>query len=263
MDRRRWTAHAVAAIAMVAATVMAVEGGVVLGVNAAGAQSVQIVGAGTAGCASAYCFNPSQALSNRADTVTFTNASSGTHTVTRCTAGACSGQGSGTGADTLDSGGSIGPNGTYGHTFSSGGTYFYYCSIHGYGVMHGEVTVQPLPTPAPQPPPPTPTSRPAPTHVMTAATPRPTPSRAASAAATGTATPQTTSSSAATASPAVALTLPSSTTTPSAVPAPAPAVTAVDRGGRQSVLVPVVLAVLLLLGLAAGGLVRRRRRSQQ
>ncbi len=62
---------------MLAAAVMAVDGGVVLGVDAAGAQSVHIVGAGTAGCASAYCFSPSQASSNRGDTVTFTNAPSG------------------------------------------------------------------------------------------------------------------------------------------------------------------------------------------
>jgi plastocyanin len=115
----------------------------------AASQTVLIVASGTTGCASAFCFQPAQLSVTAGDSVTWTNATTVAHTVTRCTAASCSGQDGGTGGDTLDSGGNLsgsGPyagGGTYTHSFSanSAGTYFYYCAIHGYSVMHGEVDV--------------------------------------------------------------------------------------------------------------------------
>ncbi|HKR98953.1 MAG TPA: plastocyanin/azurin family copper-binding protein, partial [Candidatus Dormibacteraeota bacterium] len=101
-------------------------------------QTVQIVAINGTTCTSAFCFVPSSVSVNSGDTVTWNNSSPDMHTVARCDATNCSGQGPGTGADTLSSGGAIAAlNGTYAHTFSGAGTYFYYCTIHGYSVMHG------------------------------------------------------------------------------------------------------------------------------
>jgi len=106
----------------------------------AAAETVQIVAAGP-NCTAVFCYVPAVQQSAQGDTVTWSNSSPDIHTVTRCTAAACSGQDGGTGADTLDSGGNIAAGGTYGHRFTGSGTYFYYCAIHGYSVMHGEVVV--------------------------------------------------------------------------------------------------------------------------
>lgn len=114
--------------------------------GAAANSTVQIVATGTS-CTSAFCFVPSSLNGNSGDTVTWSNTTTAPHTVTRCDPSNCSGQGPGTGADTLDSGGSIAASGgTFQHTFHGAGTYFYYCAIHGYSVMHGEVTIASAPS---------------------------------------------------------------------------------------------------------------------
>jgi LPXTG-motif cell wall-anchored protein len=76
-------------------------------------------------------------------TITWTNTSGVQHTVTRCTTAICGGTGPGTGTDASFTNGTIGAamNATFSHTFHGAGTYNYYCSIHGFAVMHGVVTV--------------------------------------------------------------------------------------------------------------------------
>jgi plastocyanin len=108
---------------------------------------VQIVNSGGT-CTSSFCFQPPVQTAAAGDTVTWTNGTFAPHTVTRCDTTSCSGQGPGTGADTLGSPPpNIAPNGgTYAHTFSGAGTYFYFCAIHGYATMHGEVNVAAAPT---------------------------------------------------------------------------------------------------------------------
>ena len=119
-------------------------GAVALGLGSfsasAAAETVQIVAAG-ANCTAVFCYVPAVEQAAQGDTVTWSNSSPDIHTVTRCTAAACSGQDGGTGADQLDSGGNIASGGVFAHRFNSPGTYYYYCAIHGYSVMHGEVVV--------------------------------------------------------------------------------------------------------------------------
>ena len=132
----RWPVRAV----LVVAAGAALAAGVV-GARAAG-ETVQIVAAGPSCTGSTFCYVPATQNAVSGDTVTWANSSPDFHTVTRCSAAACSGQGPGTGADALDSGGNITPvTGTYAHAFSASGTYYYYCTIHGYAAMHGEVIV--------------------------------------------------------------------------------------------------------------------------
>jgi plastocyanin len=114
-------------------------------------QSVQIVATG-AGCTSAFCFVPSTVNATQGDAVTWTNTTTAPHTVTRCDTTNCAGQDGGTGSDTFGSPGNIAPGGgTYQHTFVGAGTYFYYCAVHGYAVMHGEVVAATAP-PTPEAP---------------------------------------------------------------------------------------------------------------
>jgi plastocyanin len=110
------------------------------------AQADTAVSISNSGCAggSAFCFVPSDATVSNGTTVTWTNQSGAPHTVTRCTPSACNGTDGGTGTDAGFTTGSIGANNgaTFSHAFNGGGTYNYYCQIHGFAVMHGTVTVQ-------------------------------------------------------------------------------------------------------------------------
>jgi hypothetical protein len=77
------------------------------------------------------------------DRVTWVNKSGAAHTVTRCTPAACNGASGGTGTDTSFTSGDVGAasGASFTHTFSQPGTYVYYCTIHGYALMHGTITV--------------------------------------------------------------------------------------------------------------------------
>jgi hypothetical protein len=63
--------------------------------------------------------------------------------VTRCTPAACNGASGGTGNDPQFSSMTLAlpPNGSASFTFTQPGTYVYYCTIHGYALMHGTITV--------------------------------------------------------------------------------------------------------------------------
>jgi plastocyanin len=107
-------------------------------------------------CARAgFCYAPAAVRVGIDSTVTWFNNTDGPHTVTRCTRAACAGEGPGTGPDGLDDSGQLANGGSWFFTFRSPGTYLYYCTVDGYRVMHGSVTVAdtgPRATPTPAQP---------------------------------------------------------------------------------------------------------------
>jgi len=109
--------------------------------------SVTIAGTGCPG-GSLFCFSPANVTIHDGDTVVWTNQTAAPHTVTRCTAAACAGTGRGTGNDASFTSGNIaaGNGNTFSHTFHGPGSYVYYCTIHGFALMHGTVTVMASPT---------------------------------------------------------------------------------------------------------------------
>jgi plastocyanin len=113
---------------------------------AAGAtSSISIVDTGGS-CTTTFCYEPTQLTVAPGTTVTWTDHSVASHTVTRCDSSVCTGMGPGTGSDPAFDSGSIAPGGSYSHTFTGVGTYNYYCAIHGFAAMHGTVTVSASPT---------------------------------------------------------------------------------------------------------------------
>jgi plastocyanin len=134
MNRRATTAFLVLALSpLMAATATANPAA------AATAPKVSIVSQSST-CSSFYCFKPATLHAARGATVTWTNRSPALHTVARCTKAAC-GVSGGTGKDPWSPSGTIGTNKTYKHTFHKVGSYVYYCTIHGYAIMHGKVIV--------------------------------------------------------------------------------------------------------------------------
>jgi plastocyanin len=76
---------------------------------------------------SAFCYSPATVTVKVGTTVKWTNASVGTHTVTGVNGGPSSkafitGQ-------------------SYSYTFRQAGSFTYYCTLHGFAVMHGTVDV--------------------------------------------------------------------------------------------------------------------------
>lgn len=138
----------------------------------------------SSGCAggSSFCFVPSAVSTASGTTVTWTNQTTASHTVTRCTPVACMGVDGGTGTDSTFTSMNLdpGPGTTAVHTFSGAGTYNYYCQIHGYAVMHGTVTVTAATTTTAGPT----TAPPSTAPPTTAAAPPPTTAPAAPAPAT-------------------------------------------------------------------------------
>jgi plastocyanin len=102
--------------------------------------SVKIVPSTACTPTSMYCFKKAAKTVASGTKVIWKNTTIAPHTVTRCTAIACSGDTGGTGTDT-GLGGAVAPKYTF--VFHGAGTYTYYCSVHGYAVMHGTITVTP------------------------------------------------------------------------------------------------------------------------
>jgi plastocyanin len=108
-----------------------------------------------------YSFNPCTFNAAVGAPVVWASNSSTYHSITRCTPSACGGQ-QDTGADnwsgqdncnSATGKGCVAPGATYNNTFTSPGTYLYYCTVHGYSAMHGEIVVfAPSPTPTPAAP---------------------------------------------------------------------------------------------------------------
>jgi plastocyanin len=99
---------------------------------------------GPSSTCSIYCFTPANPTIRQGDTVTFKNVSATTHTAQTCTTGACNGVGPGTGTDPAFNSSFIGPTGKFVVQFHGVGSYNYYCMVHGYGIMHGTITVKPM-----------------------------------------------------------------------------------------------------------------------
>jgi mucin-6/19 len=89
-----------------------------------------------------FCFMPNTFGAPTGTTVTFANMTSATHDVDRCDLTKCPVDG-GNGLDAFGGSPDLRPNDQYTFTFSGGsaGTYNYFCSIHGYAVMHGTITI--------------------------------------------------------------------------------------------------------------------------
>lgn len=89
---------------------------------------------------SQFCYRPA-ALSVAAGTsVTVTNSSMAPHSLTRCTVSACGSGNTGNGSQSFDTG-TLSPGSSGQVTLTQPGTYVYYCTVHGYSVMHGTFTV--------------------------------------------------------------------------------------------------------------------------
>ena len=132
-----------------------------------------------------FCFVPAGLTVAVGQTVTWVNRTGAPHNVTRCTPAACNGASGGTGTDTTFTAGDIGAasGATFRHTFTAPGTYVYWCTIHGYALMHGTITVTAAaptttavpttiaaPVTSPLPPAPGPTTAPSPALANTGTT---------------------------------------------------------------------------------------------
>ena len=135
------------ALSLVLLAAGAVAGGIVsAGASAAAPAAkpkvvVSIVGSTNCKPVTEFCYKPAKLKVSAGTKVTFVNKTLTTHTITRCSAAACAGHSGGSGTDTGFGSGGVAANGKYSFVFNGKGTYVYYCQIHGYGIMHGQVTV--------------------------------------------------------------------------------------------------------------------------
>jgi plastocyanin len=238
-----------AVIGLVAAlATSAMTGFVVLAANPAGTSITITVGTCTGGGTS-FCFNPEAATAETGVPITWTDQSGVAHAVASCTFSACPAAPPSTGTNTFDV--LIAANGHGSFSFTSPGTYYYYCTIHGYAAMHGRITVTGAPTPPPTPSPtPPPTSRPTakPTHAPSMKPASSTPRLAPATEPSHSDAAAAPSSPTVPVSPAAAppTTINSSTPTP-----PVRAVTTVSTG--VSMAVPIAFVVIFLLIAAGAG----------
>jgi plastocyanin len=122
------------------AVAIMVAGGSLLAVTPVRADTqIAIAPGGCAGGGTTYCYQPESSAAIDGTAVTWVNASGVNHTVTSCTPEACGITSTGSDTFNLAVGGNNGDSNSF--TFASTGTYTYYCRIHGYGDMHGTVTV--------------------------------------------------------------------------------------------------------------------------
>lgn len=104
-------------------------------------KQVVSIGAGAA-CPTGmtFCYQPNKSTIGSGTKVVWKNRTSTLHTVTRCAGTNCPVSG-GTGTDSGLASPVISPGSKYAFVFRGKGTYVYFCSIHGYAVMHGKITV--------------------------------------------------------------------------------------------------------------------------
>jgi plastocyanin len=161
--KRSWRSRAAAGAAgvravsirsLAAGLAVMVAGLALLAVPALASTSITVSSGACSGGGTLFCFTPESASGTTGSAVTWTNQSGAAHTVTVCTSVACPGAPANTGSDSFDLSLSSGNGSSALNSFSSAGTYYYYCKIHGYTNMHGAVTVSAAATPPPatQPP---------------------------------------------------------------------------------------------------------------
>lgn len=105
-----------------------------------GAKITIMSGACTGG-GTEFCFNPELVTIAVGTAVVWTNQTGIGHTTSSCTSAACPGAPANTGANTWSKPVGAALGSTASVTFTSAGTYTYYCMIHGYVAMHGKITV--------------------------------------------------------------------------------------------------------------------------
>jgi plastocyanin len=129
-----------------------VAGVTLLAVPALASTAITVSSGACSGGGALFCFTPESAGGTTGSAVTWTNQSGAAHTITLCTSVACPGAPANTGSDSFDLSLSSTNGNSAQFTFSSAGTYHYYCKIHGYTNMHGAVAVSAATTPAPATP---------------------------------------------------------------------------------------------------------------
>jgi plastocyanin len=235
---------------------------------AAGGATVTITKTVCSGGGTKYCYSPEDPTISMGSSVEWINNDAVTHNVAQCpSASICPG------APNASSGWTCGTlsvkldGGTASCTFNTAGKYYYYCSLHGWSAMHGEITVTgtpPTPTPTAKPPTPTPTAKP----------PTPTPSQSSGSTPTpsssGTAPPTAVG---ATPTPVGATTAPGQTpsdgSTPTATSSTSPTGTAAPVVGTQPgsggsggsgfpIIIVIIAVVVIAAGAGAAVFIRRR-----
>jgi plastocyanin len=110
-------------------------------VGAATGASITIMPGACSGGGFEFCFKPESVTVAVGTAVVWTNQTGVAHTTSSCTAAACPGAPANTGSNTFSNPVAAANGSTASFTFTSAGTYTYYCMIHGYAAMHGKIIV--------------------------------------------------------------------------------------------------------------------------
>lgn len=103
--------------------------------------NITIVAGSCAGGGIEFCFKPESLSIAVGTTVVWKNQTGIGHTTSSCTSAACPGAPVNTGSNTWSIPIAAAAGSTASFTFTSAGTYTYYCMIHGYVAMHGKIIV--------------------------------------------------------------------------------------------------------------------------
>jgi plastocyanin len=241
-------------IAAVAASV--IFGIAVVGTANATSTIITITSGTCSGGGTSYCFSPEGPTVQIGAQVSFVDHSGVAHEVVPCTPSACPGSPPSTGTQHFDV--IVPANGQGSLTFTSAGTYYYYCSLHGYAAMHGRITVTTPATPPPSPSAtPVPTARPTPRPTNIPATKSP--SNAPVPGPTATSAPLVIGGVAPSAAPASpSATGPTIVATPAISGTPSRGIGAATNDVSSAI--PIAAAVVVLLAVAAtAGYIALRR----
>jgi plastocyanin len=247
------------AIGLVAAFSTAAFASFALLAASASAIGITITLATCAGGGTEFCFSPEDAAAQTGAQVTWTDQSGVGHQIAPCTPIVCPGSPASTGHDTFNV--FVPANGHGSFTFTSAGTYYYYCTIHGYAAMHGSITVTASATPPPSPSPtPHPTARPTPrtTQRPSMKPANPTPKSGHTASPPPIATQRATPSPTAVGTPNVGPLVGS--TPPIPTPSPQDVAVVTSTGGLA---LPIAIVVAILLAATAAGYLAFRSSRRQ
>jgi plastocyanin len=103
--------------------------------------SITIKDGACSGGGTEFCFSPESVTIAVGTAVVWTNETGINHTTSSCTSSACPGAPANTGSQTFSNPVGAAKGSTESVTFTSAGTYTYYCMIHGYNAMHGTIIV--------------------------------------------------------------------------------------------------------------------------